>query len=119
MLQDENGQAVYEELISKGSINLIGSDKECTGMNDTSLSEQYYARGKGVPKPSSTSMSLTPTAKSATQTSATASETPTASSSKAAAPPNGNDKSSAKHQVSLKCTFHVGMVLVALFGLLL
>lgn len=117
VLQDKNGQAVYEELRSEGSINLIGSDKDCTGMNDTSLSEQYYARGKGLPKPVSTSTSLTATT-SATTISATASTTPTASPSRAAAPQNGANKSSAIHQVSLKSTFLVGMVLAPLIELL-
>ncbi|KAF6218639.1 hypothetical protein HO133_005990 [Letharia lupina] len=118
VLQDENGQAVYEELGSAGSINLIGSDKDCTGINDTSMSEQYYARGNGVPKSSSTSTSLMPTAQSATKTSATESTMQTASPSAAAAPPKGDNKSSAIHQVSLKSTFLLGMVLAPLlFGL--
>lgn len=123
VLQDENGKAAYEKLMSDGSINLIGSDKDCTGTNDTSLSEQYYARGKGAPKSSSMSTSLTPTAKSATGTSATASTTasatPTASPSTAAASPKGDNKSSAIRQVSLKSTLLVGMVLAPLFELLL
>ena len=71
VLLDENGKAVYEKLTSEGSVNLIGSDEDCTGMNDTSLSEQYYARGKEVPKPSSMSMSVTPTANSYSNTFAT------------------------------------------------
>lgn len=118
VLQDDNGKAVYEKLMSEGSINLIGSDEDCTGMNDTSLSEQYYARGKKVPKPSSTSMSVTPTANSATDTFATAFTTPIASPSKIAAPPKGEKKSSAIHQISLKSTFLTGMVLAPIFALL-
>ena len=118
VLLENNGQAVYEELRSQGSNSLVGSDQDCTGMNDTSLSEQYYARGKGVPKPSSTSTSLTPTAKTVTETSATASTTSIASPSKAAAPAKGKDKSSGIHQVSLKSTFLVGLILAPLFRLL-
>ena len=114
VLQDKNGQAVYEELLSEGSVNLIGSDEDCTGKNDTSLSEQYYARGKGILKPSSASPSLAPTIKSATT-----STIPTASASKAATPPKGKPKSSATHQVSLRSTFLVGMVLAPLFELLI
>ena len=118
MLQDKNGQAVYEFLRLEDSPNLIGTDEDCTGKNDTTLSEQYYARGKGALKPSSTSTSLTPTAESATKTSAPASATPSASPSKAAAPLTGSEKSSAMHQVSLKSAFLVGMVLAPLFGVL-
>ena len=114
VLQDKNGQAVYEELLSEGSVNLIGSDKDCTGKNDTSLSEQYYARGKGILKPSAASPSLTPTIKSATT-----STMPTASASTAATPPKGKPTSSAIHQVSLRSTFLVGMVLAPLFELLM
>ena len=112
VLVEEDGKAAYEKLTSEGAVNLIGSDKDCTGTNDTSLSEQYYARGKGVPKPSSTSVSVM-TAKSVTKTSATASP-PTA-----AAPPKGVKKSSAVHQVSLGSAFLVAMVLAPLFGPLL
>ena len=110
---EEDGKAAYEKLMSGGSINLIGSDKDCTGKNDTSLSEQYYARGKGAPKSSSTSVSVIPTAKSVTKTSATA------STSTAAAPPKGNNKSSAIRQVSIRSTFLVAMVFAPLFGPLL
>ena len=113
VLMDEDGKAAYEKLMSEGSINLIGPDKDCTGTNDTFLSEQYYARGKGVPKSSSTSVSMMPTTKSVTKTSATA------STSTAAAPPKGTNQSSAIHQVSLRSTFLVGMIFATLFGLLL
>ena len=116
MLVDKNGQAVYEELDSKGSPNLIGLDEDCTGKNDTSLSRQYYARGKEAPKPSTTSTSANPTAGSAT--SAMTSTTPTASPPAAAAPPKGNGKTSAGHGLSLKSTFLVGIILAPLFGLL-
>ncbi|CAF9907059.1 hypothetical protein IMSHALPRED_005429 [Imshaugia aleurites] len=117
VLQDKNGQAVYEDLRLEDAPNLIGTDKDCTGTNDTSLSEQYYSRGKESPKPSSTSTSLTPTAKSATKTSAMASTTTDVSPSETAAPPKGDDISLATHQFSLKSTFLVAMVLAPLFGL--
>lgn len=109
---------MYEKLGSEGSMNLIGSDKDCTGLNDTSMSKQYYARGKGVEKPSTTSTSVTSTAKSMTETIATASSTPSALPSEAAAPPKGNNGPSAKHQVSLKSMFLVGIVFAPLLGLL-
>ena len=127
MLLDEHGQPVYERLGSEGSVNLIGTDGDCTGKNDTSMSKQYYARGEGVPKPSTTdisstsstsSTSVTPSAKSVTETLATTSTTPTASPTEVAAPPKGAANSSAKHQLSLKSTLLVGVVLAPLFGLL-
>ena len=124
VLLDDHGQTVYERLGSEGSAGLIGSDGDCNGKNDTSMSKQYYARGEGVSKPSTTSTSSTSStsttagANSVTGTSSAVSTTATISPSEVAAPPKGESKSSGKPPISLKATFLVGIVLVPMFGLL-
>ena len=110
VLQDEDGNPTYEKLMSGNSTNLIGLDQDCTGMNDTSLSEQYYARGNGTSKSSSTSVSAAPTAKPTPKTYGTASPSTTAT------PPKGTKKSSAIHHFSSRSTFLMGLVIAHSFG---
>jgi len=126
VLEDTNGKPVYQRLTSNGSPDLIGTDKDCTGKNDTGLSESYYRKGEGVTVPSSSSTStsaMSATAgSSTTQTgstttaSTTGSSTTSASSSTSPGPTN-SPKSDA-HRGGLKAMFLVGILLVPLVTLM-
>ncbi|MCJ1458513.1 hypothetical protein MMC28_008886 [Mycoblastus sanguinarius] len=128
VLQDENGSAVYEKLGPGGSVDLVGADVNCTAVNSTVLSGEYYARGKGASNSTSTSTSsiasstATSSSSGTTQPATTTSGTPSAaqspSSGKRGPTPTKSLSSAASH-VTLKSAFLVGMVLAPLFSLLM
>ncbi|KAK3173398.1 hypothetical protein OEA41_006727 [Lepraria neglecta] len=128
VLVETNGKAVYQDLPSGGSPELVGADSGCTGKNDTTLSGMFYSQGKEAPKSGSTSSS-TSTAASSKATSASGTMTSTTESTASAtstgltsitsaAAPKGTSSAAANH-VSLKSIALVGMILAPLASIIL
>lgn len=132
VLQNENGNMVYEKLGSGGSPELIGADTDCTGTNDTELSAMYYDRGNGssstttssltssgsaTSSASGTANSASSTTASSTTTSATGA-TSAGSTSASASTPKATSASAAA-PFSLSSALLVGMVVAPLVSLLM